>query len=88
MDCASESTRRWLKRERTPKAATAIPDLLDAVRKGDEDQRLNAALTLARIPLGRWASPEEIAGSFVFFASDAASYITGQVLPVDGGTVI
>ena len=52
-----------------------------------ENEKL-AALTLARIPLGRWASPEEIAGSFVFFASDAASYITGQVLPVDGGTVI
>lgn len=47
-----------------------------------------AELTLARIPLGRWAQPEEIAATFVFFASDAASYITGQVLPVDGGTVI
>lgn len=47
-----------------------------------------AAKTLARIPLGRWASPEEIAPTFVFLASDAGSYITGQVLPVDGGTVI
>ena len=47
-----------------------------------------AELTLARIPLGRWAEPGEIAATFVFFASDAASYITGQVLPVDGGTVI
>ncbi len=47
-----------------------------------------AQKTLARIPLGRWAQPEEIAGSFVFFASDAAAYITGQVLPVDGGTVM
>jgi len=47
-----------------------------------------AALTLARIPLGRWAAPEEIAPTFVYFASDAAGYVTGQVLPVDGGTVI
>ena len=52
------------------------------------DNEKLAAQTLARIPLGRWAQPEEIAGTFVFFASDAAGYITGQVLPVDGGTVI
>jgi 3-oxoacyl-[acyl-carrier protein] reductase len=47
-----------------------------------------ATTMLARIPLGRWAEPEEIAGSFVFLASDAASFITGQVLPVDGGMVM
>jgi 3-oxoacyl-[acyl-carrier protein] reductase len=47
-----------------------------------------AAKTLARIPLARWAQAEEIAPSFVFLASDAGAYITGQVLPVDGGTVI
>lgn len=52
------------------------------------DNEKLSALTLARIPLGRWAEPEEISASFVFFASDGASYITGQVLPVDGGTVI
>jgi 3-oxoacyl-[acyl-carrier protein] reductase len=52
-----------------------------------DDEKL-AKMTLARIPLGRWAYPEEVAGSFVFMASDAASYITGQVLPVDGGTVM
>ena len=47
-----------------------------------------AAMTLARIPLGRWAEPEEISAAFVFLASNGGSYITGQVLPVDGGTVI
>jgi 3-oxoacyl-[acyl-carrier protein] reductase len=52
------------------------------------DNEKLSEMTLARIPLGRWAQPEEIAGSFVFMASDAASYITGQVLPVDGGTVM
>lgn len=52
------------------------------------DNEKLAAKTLERIPLGRWAEPAEIAASFVFLASDAASYITGQVLPVDGGTVI
>lgn len=38
-----------------------------------------------RIPQGRWAQPADIAGSVVFLASPAARYITGTVLPVDGG---
>jgi 3-oxoacyl-[acyl-carrier protein] reductase len=43
---------------------------------------------LDRIPMGRWAEPDEIAPVFVFFASDASSYVTGQVLAADGGMTI
>lgn len=47
-----------------------------------------AANMMNRIRLKRWAEPEELAGAFVFLALDAASYITGQALPVDGGMVM
>lgn len=40
---------------------------------------------LARIPAGRWGTPDDLGGAFVFLASDAASYVNGAVLPVDGG---
>ena len=43
---------------------------------------------VARIPAGRWGTPGDIQGAFVFLASDAAAYVTGAVLPVDGGWLV
>jgi len=39
----------------------------------------------SRIPLGKWAMPEDIVGATIFFAAEASSFITGQILYIDGG---
>jgi NAD(P)-dependent dehydrogenase (short-subunit alcohol dehydrogenase family) len=44
-----------------------------------------SAAILARTPQGRWAEPADIAGAVVFLCSPAARFMTGAVLPVDGG---
>lgn len=49
-----------------------------------EDQDLKKAID-DRIPLGRWADPDDLVGPTVFLASDAAQYVNGVVLAVDGG---
>ncbi len=43
---------------------------------------------LARIPAGRWGTPADVQGAFVFLASDASAYVNGAVLPVDGGWLV
>ena len=43
---------------------------------------------IAKIPLGKIGNPADIANAALFLASDMSSYITGQVLTVDGGMVI
>ncbi len=54
-------------------------EMTDALPPGQTDQ------TLPRIPMGRVGRGEELAAAAVFLAGDGASYITGVVLPVDGG---
>ena len=55
-----------------------------AIRADPERERT----IVARIPAGRWGTPGDIQGAFVFLASDAAAYVTGAVLPVDGGWLV
>ena len=52
-----------------------------------EDSQRSEAI-LSRTPLGRWGEPEDVAGPVLFLASDAACFVTGVVLPVDGGYLI
>ena len=52
-----------------------------------EDPQRSEAI-LSRTPLGRWGEPADVAGPVLFLASDAARFVTGVVLPVDGGYLI
>jgi 3-oxoacyl-[acyl-carrier protein] reductase len=54
----------------------------DMTKVLSDEQRANI---VEQVPLGRYAQPEEVAASVRFLASDEAAYITGAVIPVDGG---
>ncbi len=53
-----------------------------------QDDPARSAAILARTPLGRWGKPADIAGIVVFLCTPAASFITGAVMPVDGGYLV
>ena len=58
---------------------------LTEINKPLLDDPASAAAMMARVPLGRWGEPAELGPSVVFLASDAASFMTGATLFVDGG---
>jgi len=70
---------------------------VNAVAAGLTESRMTAGTfanpawaepTLARTPAGRLGKPEDIAGAVLFLTSSAASWITGQTLPIDGGYTV
>jgi NAD(P)-dependent dehydrogenase (short-subunit alcohol dehydrogenase family) len=59
--------------------------LTSMVQKGIDRGIIDDKVIRRRIPMGRFASPEEVSGAVLFLLSDAANYVNGINLPVDGG---
>jgi NAD(P)-dependent dehydrogenase (short-subunit alcohol dehydrogenase family) len=58
---------------------------LDVLHKTDPEAKKTYDAVAARVGMGRWGKVEEIAYPAVFLASDAASWMTGETIVIDGG---
>jgi len=58
--------------------------LTEITRPIHDDPKRNPTI-LARLPVGRWGTPEDLVGPFLFLGSEASDYIHGAIIPVDGG---
>jgi NAD(P)-dependent dehydrogenase (short-subunit alcohol dehydrogenase family) len=56
--------------------------------QGLQDDAARSAAVISRTPIGRWGRPEDIAGPVMFLCSSSAAFVTGIVLPVDGGYLV
>jgi len=56
--------------------------------KGAQADKARSDAIVARTPFGRWGKPGDVGGAVVFLCSQAAGFITGTVLPVDGGYMV
>lgn len=70
---------------------------VNAIAPGYMDTAMNTKLIndevrnreiLARIPAGRWGTPQDMAGTAIFLASEASDYLSGAIIPVDGGYLV
>ena len=62
--------------------------IVTPLTQGLQDDEGRSAAILARTPLKRWGKPEDLAGGVLYLSSPLASFVTGTVLPIDGGYLI
>ena len=81
---------RSLARELAPFGITVnmvAPGWIPVERHENDPQELKDGY-LASIPMERWGVPSDVASAIVYYASDAAGFVTGQTIPFDGGRVM
>lgn len=84
---AMNSLTRSMARELAPdvRINAVAPGHIDTPRTNDRRDEAKRARQLAETPMGRYGTPEDVAGAVIYLASDAASWVTGEIIRLDGG---